>query len=184
MHHEILTQSDIDAAITGLGAPGWWRTLIRDCNRHKSRNHVSRLLFYHVRRQNKQTLARQTPPPRKLMREKIVAPRDINNPRTGLKTLRHNPRLHIIRPTPVAMRACDNFATPAKTFSTIRHENPLKSAKGRIPNISQSGNPQNQWDGNGAYHCAAYQQSSDVALPHFGNSPQPLFAAGRMLLWD
>ncbi len=33
-------------------------------------------------------------------------------------------------------------------------------------------------------HSAAYQQSSDVALPHFGNSPQPLFAAGRMLLWD
>jgi hypothetical protein len=36
-----------------------------------------------------------------MMRDETMPPRDIQNPGPGLKTLRDNPRLHIVRPAPV-----------------------------------------------------------------------------------
>ena len=143
MDHDIFTQSDVDAAITGFGSPNRWRTLSLNCNRHKIRNRFSRLTSHHLRGQNKQALTRQTPPPGKLMRDKIVTARDIDTPRTKLKTLHHNPRLHIIRPTPIAAGARQP-RNAHQTFSTIRHRPPIKSKRaksqishtGEIPKIN------------------------------------------------
>jgi hypothetical protein len=54
------------------------------------------------------------------MRSEIIKSRNINNPRTGLKARRYNPRLQIIRPSPVSTTRLDNFASPNKSL-TIRH---------------------------------------------------------------
>jgi len=53
------------------------------------------------------------------LRSKIISERNINNPRTGLKAFRYNPRLHIIGPSPVSTTRLDNFASPDKSL-TIR----------------------------------------------------------------
>ncbi|SDA98763.1 hypothetical protein SAMN03159448_06323 [Sinorhizobium sp. NFACC03] len=47
--------------------------------------------------------------------------RDINNTNTRLKAFRHDPRLHIIWPTPVSAARLDNFVAPNK--SIICHAN-------------------------------------------------------------
>ncbi|EHK57099.1 hypothetical protein MAXJ12_11652, partial [Mesorhizobium alhagi CCNWXJ12-2] len=50
------------------------------------------------------------------MRSEIIKSPNINNPRTGLKALRYNPRLQIIRPSPVSTTRLDNFASPSKSL--------------------------------------------------------------------
>lgn len=49
-----------------------------------------------------------------------MPPRHINNARTGLKTLRDNPRLHIVRPTSVATTRFNNFQ-PTHKSTSISH---------------------------------------------------------------
>jgi len=52
-----------------------------------------------------------------------VPPGDIHNPRSGLETLSHNPRLQVIRPAPVPSPRFDNLATPNKSIPTVSHRN-------------------------------------------------------------
>jgi hypothetical protein len=47
--------------------------------------------------------------------------RDIRHPHTGLKALRYNPGLHIIRPAPVTPRSTDDLNLPVETIRNIRH---------------------------------------------------------------
>ncbi len=47
--------------------------------------------------------------------------RDINNTNTRFKAFRHDPRLHIIQPTPVSAAILDNFVATNK--SIICHAN-------------------------------------------------------------
>lgn len=54
------------------------------------------------------------------MGDNVMAPRYINNAGTGLKTLRDNPRLHIVRPTSVAMTRFNNFQ-PTHKSTSISH---------------------------------------------------------------
>jgi hypothetical protein len=74
-------------------------------------------------RQPQKTLTRKTPPIRKLMGNHPMPPGDIHNPRSGLETLGHNPRLQVIRPAPVPAPRFDNLATPNKSIPTVRHRN-------------------------------------------------------------
>jgi hypothetical protein len=52
-----------------------------------------------------------------------MPPGDIHNPRSGLETLSHNPRLQVIRPAPVHAPRFDNLATPNKSIPTVSHRN-------------------------------------------------------------
>ncbi len=101
-------------------------------------------------RQRQKTLTRLPSPVRKLMRSEIIKTRNINNPRTGLKALRDNPRLQIIRPSPVSTTSLDNFASPNKSL-TIRHAKSPALAENLRAETSMFRNTRNQWDVGGAY---------------------------------
>lgn len=57
------------------------------------------------------------------MRNNPVPPRDIHNSCARMKTLRHNPRLQLQRPTPVPTPRLNHLAPTHKTVPTIRHAN-------------------------------------------------------------
>jgi hypothetical protein len=104
-----------------------------------------------IRRQSQKALARKTPPIRKLMGNHPMPPGDIHNPRSGLETLSHNPRLQISGPPPVSPPRFHNFAPPNKPNPTVRHfQSPSVSTDG-VAATSRVGNPRNQWGLGGAY---------------------------------
>ena len=57
------------------------------------------------------------------MRNNSVPPCDTNNPHARLKALRHNPRLQVQRPTPVATPSFNHLDPTHKPVPTIRHAN-------------------------------------------------------------
>jgi hypothetical protein len=69
---------------------------------------------------NQFALTRHPSPIRQLVRDDVMAPCDIDNARTGLETLSNNPRLHIIRPTPVTPTRFNNIK-PTHKSTSIRH---------------------------------------------------------------
>ena len=54
------------------------------------------------------------------MRDNLMPSRNIHNAHTRLKTLSHNPRLHIIRPMSIATTRFNNRNTTSSNTS-IRH---------------------------------------------------------------
>ena len=80
-----------------------------------------------------------------------MATGDIHNPGPGLKALRHNPRLHVIRPPAVPAPGLNHVTPPNKTIPTIRHEKPPSANANLLAGASGIRNTSNQWDGNGAY---------------------------------
>ena len=91
-------------------------------HRHKGWERAIGQPFHGLRRQRQKPLPRLTPPGRKLMRRKLMPPRDIHHPRTGLKTLRHDPRLQRLRPAPVPPRPPHHLDPATKPIPTVRHD--------------------------------------------------------------
>ncbi|MEY9166437.1 hypothetical protein ABIE78_004556 [Sinorhizobium fredii] len=85
------------------------------------------------------------------MRSEIISERNINNPRTGLKAFRYNPRLQIIGPSPVSTTRLDNFASPDKSITAIRHAKSPALAENLLAETSMFTNTRNQWGVGGAY---------------------------------
>ncbi|ESX08344.1 hypothetical protein X768_23035 [Mesorhizobium sp. LSJC265A00] len=78
------------------------------------------------------------------MHNEIMTTRNINNPRTGLKALRDNPRLQIIGPSSVSTTRLDNFASPNKSL-TIRDAKSPAPAENLLAETSMFRNTRNQW---------------------------------------
>lgn len=95
-----------------------------------------------------------TAPIGKLVRYKAMATGDIHNPGPGLKALRHNPRLHMIRPPPVPTPTLNNITPPNKPIHTIRHARPPSVTEDLLAGASPNENARNQWDGDAAYDTA------------------------------
>ncbi|CUX67470.1 conserved hypothetical protein [Agrobacterium tumefaciens str. Kerr 14] len=97
--------------------------LCRNRQRHKCRLGIAALrqARHSRKRQGQNALAHLPAPQGKLVRNNVMTARDINNTNTRLKAFRHDPRLHIIRPTPVSAARLDNFVAAHK--SIICHAN-------------------------------------------------------------
>lgn len=105
---------------------------------------------HQFRRQRQKTLTRVPSPARKLMRNEIMTTRNINNPRTGLKALRDNPRLQIIGPSSVCRTRLDNFASPNKSLAICHAKSPAR-AENHLAETLMFRNTRNQWGVGGAY---------------------------------
>ncbi|WP_347510252.1 hypothetical protein [Phaeobacter sp. CAU 1743] len=80
-----------------------------------------------------------------------MATGDIHNPAPGLKALRNNPRLHMIRPPAVPPPRLNNITPPDKPIPTIRHARPPSNHADLLAGASPNKNARNQWDGDAAY---------------------------------
>ncbi len=68
--------------------------------------------------QSQMTLPRMTAPIRQMMRQDVVARRDVHDPGTGLQAFSHDTRIHIIRPMPLAAPSrFHDLAPPHKTLA-------------------------------------------------------------------
>ena len=103
-----------------------------DYQRHECRCHIDR--------HNQFPFARQTAPFRKVTGNQPILRRNIADPRARLKTLRHNPRLELIRPTSPPRRAIKNLnprhsLRPAHLHPVLvlvlHSQSPAKSVAGR-----------------------------------------------------
>ena len=92
-----------------------------------------------------------TAPVGKLVRYKAVATGDIHNPGPGLKALRHNLRLQMVRPPAVSPPRLTNITPPDKPIPTIRHTRPPSATSDLLAAASPNENARNQWDRDAAY---------------------------------
>ena len=91
-------------------------------------------------------------PIRQMMGQNVIARGNIDNPNTRLKAFGDDPRLDIIRPTPLAPPPrLDNLASAHKPIATIRHPKPPPDLGRLLAGASRVRNIANQWGGAAAY---------------------------------
>jgi hypothetical protein len=90
------------------------------------------------------------------MWQDVIARRHIADPGTRLKAFGDNPRLHLIRPAPLAPPPRLNDLAPTnKSIATIRHAKPPSAPADLLADASRVRNTSIQWVGTAAYGQAA-----------------------------
>jgi hypothetical protein len=115
-------------------------------------------------RHSQKTLTGMTTPVGKLVRYKAMATSAIHNPGPGLKALRHNLRLQMVRQPAVSPPRLNNITPPDKPNPTIRHARPPSATADLLAAASPNKNAQNQWDGDAAYRSTLASASATASV--------------------